>query len=60
MKFDKGDVVSKKVGGPLMTVELTRTDGLVSCQWFNDGHLHRDCFDPNTLNKWELVQDELV
>jgi uncharacterized protein YodC (DUF2158 family) len=57
-KFKEGDVVSRITGGLLMTVEDVRTDHLVATVWF-DGHgiLHRDCFHPETLQKWVRSDD---
>lgn len=58
MKFVEGDVVSRKTGGPLMTVEDLRSDELVAVVWFDaHGHVHRDCFAANTLLKWKQVED---
>ena len=58
MTYLEGDVVSKKTGGPLMTVEGARTDGFVSAQWFDaDGHIQRDAFAPSVLLKWKLVEE---
>ena len=59
MKFTEGDVVSRKTGGPLITVEDIRTDELVACVWFDaNHHAQRDCFAPSTLLKWRLVMEE--
>lgn len=58
MKFREGDVVGHKVGGPLMTVEETRSDDLVAVVWFDvEGHLQRDAFAMNTIQKWRLAED---
>lgn len=57
-KFKEGDVVSRIIGGPLMTVEDTRTDEFVATIWFDgDGHVHRDCFAASTLQKWVRAPD---
>lgn len=53
--FAEGDIVSRKVGGPLMTVEASRTDKFIQCVWFDGAHVRRDAFAPHTLNKWKLV-----
>jgi uncharacterized protein YodC (DUF2158 family) len=50
--FKDGDIVNLVSGGPLMTVEMTRTDGVIPAVWFEGGELHRDCFDPSMLQKW--------
>ena len=57
MTFHEGNVVSLAVGGPLMTVEIVRTDGLVSTVWMTDGKVNRDSFDPSALRKWIEVVD---
>lgn len=51
-EFSDGDIVSLLGGGPLMTVEMTRDDGLIPTVWFDGGELRRDCFDPKMLQKW--------
>lgn len=59
MTFDEGDVVSRKTGGPMMTVEKIRSDDLLATVWFDvDGRVQRDAFAPNTLLKWQLVSEE--
>lgn len=50
--FPVGTCVAINVGGPLMTVEDVRNDGLVATVWFADGVLHRDVFDVESLNAW--------
>lgn len=58
MTFSEGDVVTRKTGGPMMTVEEIRSDYLVAVVWFDaDDHVHRDCFAPNTLLKWRIVEE---
>lgn len=58
MKFAEGDVVTRKTGGPMMTVEDTRSDELVSVVWFDsENHVHRDCFAACSLIKWQQVAD---
>jgi uncharacterized protein YodC (DUF2158 family) len=58
MTFKEGDVVSRKIGGPLMTVEERRHDDLVCVVWIDaDGHVQRDVFAQQTLNKWRLAED---
>ncbi len=53
--FKEGDVVSRSIGGPLMTVEATRHDDLIACVWFDvDGRVQRDRFASHTLNRWRL------
>lgn len=52
-----GDVIQLLTGGPLMTVELTRHDGLITATWFDHGgSLHRDAFDPKAIKKWIEAQ----
>jgi uncharacterized protein YodC (DUF2158 family) len=58
VNFKEGDVVTKKTGGPMMTVEEIRTDHFVSAQWFDhEGHIQRDAFVSSTLLKWKLAED---
>ncbi len=46
-----GEVVRLKSGGPSMTVEALR-EVQVRCGWFDKaGNLHRDLFDPATIEK---------
>ena len=62
MDFNPGDVVKLKSGGPVMTVEqlgrhsVTQED-VVWCTWFekigNKQELHREHFNPVTLEKWQ-------
>lgn len=35
MEFKPGDLVRLKSGGPVMTVSIIETDGLVRCVWFD-------------------------
>lgn len=60
MTFEEGDTVTRKTGGPMMTVEMTRLeDGLVNTVWLDaDNHVQRDCFAANTLLKWRLVEEQ--
>lgn len=58
-KFCEGDVVTHKVGGPMMTVEGVRIDGLVATVWIVDaGHVNRDTFSPSALLKWRIVKED--
>jgi uncharacterized protein YodC (DUF2158 family) len=58
MKFSEGDVVSRKIGGPLMTVEDVRQDEFIACIWFDgEGHVQRDTFHPSILHKWILATE---
>lgn len=62
MKFVEGDVVTRKVGGPMMTVEdvRPRDDDLVACIWFDgNNQVQRDCFAANTLLKWQIVKEDI-
>lgn len=55
--FKEGDVVSRRTGGPLMTVEDIRIDRLVCVVWFDaQGHVGREAFAPETLTKWKEVE----
>lgn len=53
-KFNTGNLVRLKSGGPLMTVNsMPQTDGLVSAEWFVEGKLQRDRFDVESLVRVE-------
>lgn len=57
--FKEDDVVSRQIGGPLMTVEDIRSDALVACVWMDlEAHVQRDVFAPNTLWKWVRAEAE--
>lgn len=57
-KFAEGDVVRRKMGGPLMTVEGMRQCEFISVVWFDkDDHVQRDVFHPTTLEKWVRAED---
>lgn len=45
-----GAFVCAKSGGPLMTVEDLRSDGIVAVVWFVDGQCHRDVLHRDNLN----------
>lgn len=55
--FKEGDVVTRKTGGPLMTVEeIHPNDSFVRVVWFDlEQHVHRDAFAGVTLQKWQAV-----
>ena len=48
--FPEGMLVCLKTGGPLMTVENIRDDGIVATVWFLNGVVCRDAFHPQHLN----------
>lgn len=50
-KFECGDVVVLRSGGPCMTVmTANRGDGLIECRWFGGGsEIRSDAFDPAEL-----------
>lgn len=48
--FPEGTLVCLKTGGPLMTTEETRSDGIVATVWFVAGIVYRDAFHPKHLN----------
>ncbi len=56
-KFEVGDVVRLKSGGPLMTVNQLWRRGSdfklneVECKWFEKTELHTDHFVTSTLEK---------
>lgn len=48
--FEDGDLVTLASGGPVMTVEHNRRDGIVSTVRFGkDGELHYEAFKPESL-----------
>lgn len=54
-KFEKGDLVRLKSGGPTMTV--SKVGGPVNppihCKWFSDGKVQSASFGPESLTKVE-------
>jgi uncharacterized protein YodC (DUF2158 family) len=59
-KFNVGEVVQLKSGGPLMTVQsigdYTMSGGLnsgVLCVWFDDKKKLEDVFHPDSLERYE-------
>jgi uncharacterized protein YodC (DUF2158 family) len=51
MKFQEGDVVQLKSGGPRMTVEGYE-DGLVMCVWFEEKNRKSSAFKEATIQTW--------
>lgn len=49
MKFFIGEIVVLRSGGPAMTVEEVRPDGVIDVVWFEDRTLRRDAFLPFEL-----------
>lgn len=55
-KFEKGDVVLLKSGGPAMTVSRINDgsdDPTYECTWFDNDTLRREEFDEDLLKKYE-------
>ncbi len=52
-KFQEGDVVQLKSGGPKMTVKAIDDDGDVYCQWFSGSKLQNGYFKPHSLIREE-------
>jgi uncharacterized protein YodC (DUF2158 family) len=51
-KFEGGDIVQLKSGGPDMTVESHHEHDKVYCTWFTAFHEHRrDYFGPNLIER---------
>lgn len=51
-RFNKGDIVQLKSGGPKMTVDEPQTEtGNVLCTWFAGNKLQQGYFDPETIKK---------
>lgn len=56
-RFEVGDVVQLRSGGPEMTVqEVMEIGGHVRCQWFVQGELRTGIFHPRSL--WVMARDE--
>lgn len=56
-----GDVVALRSGGPLMNVEfclLNKGRYLVHVIWFNGKRVRRDVFDPESLQRWKVVDHD--
>jgi len=51
----QGDVVVLKSGGPLMTVEAVRVDGVL-CVWFDEKNNHKQATFPEAM--LSLYDDE--
>ena len=49
MKYDEGDVVRLKSGGPKMTVNGYMEFGEVHCQWFEDAEMKKGFFAEGSL-----------
>lgn len=50
-----GDVVAKKSGGYLMTIESLNKNKAI-CVWFNENQiLNRDTIEINLLQKWSKI-----
>jgi uncharacterized protein YodC (DUF2158 family) len=47
--FKVGEIVTLKSGGPRMTVEFVRDDGVIDCLWFLADLTHRESFHPEML-----------
>lgn len=59
MTLTEGDVVTRKTGGPMMTVEDIRNDDLVAVVWLDtNNQVQRDCFAAITLLKWRIVEED--
>lgn len=51
-KFNAGDCVKLKSGGPAMTIARV-TDGGIECSWFADGSLQHGSFTPESLKSFQ-------
>ena len=49
MKFQVGQVVQLRSGGPEMTVHAVLQGGLIHCQWFGGRKLEQGYFSPELL-----------
>jgi len=57
-KFNEGDVVQLKSGGPKMTAKKILGDGDVFCQWFSGSKLQDGYFQPHSLIKVEDTNEQ--
>jgi len=60
-RFEVGDVVQLRSGGPTMTVqEVMEIGGHVRCQWFVEGELRSGIFHPRSLHgvAWDEEEGE--
>lgn len=58
-EYKPGDIVGLKSSGPLMTVELLPSSGIVVCIWFDhDNNLHRDRFRESLLKHIDTGVDK--
>ena len=48
-KYNKGDIVRLKSGGPKMTVVTREKEGAVKCGWFHEGEARVQQFDVETI-----------
>lgn len=48
-KFPNGSTVLLRSGGPAMTVEWMRDDGVIPVVWFDGTEVQRDAFDHEAL-----------
>lgn len=48
--WKKGDVVVSKSGGPLMDIQLVRSDGILECSWFVANELKFGQFASESVN----------
>ena len=56
LRLKGGSLVCAKTGGPLMTIEDIRSDGIAAVVWFNDGKCYRDAIHPDSLNFFIQVE----
>jgi len=54
-RFNPGDLVVLKSGGPKMTIEKIGNP-LVFCAWFKGDDRVRDNFHPEALELWDAAQ----
>ncbi|MCK4204258.1 DUF2158 domain-containing protein [Brucella pituitosa] len=59
MKFEVGDTVRLKSGGPLMTVEVINA-GNIRCVWFKKGDVERGVFNHALLESDSILPDLTV
>jgi uncharacterized protein YodC (DUF2158 family) len=62
-RFEVGDVVRLRSGGPKMTIqEVIEIGGNIRCQWFVQGEVRTSVFHPRSLQKmaWDEARGEWV
>jgi uncharacterized protein YodC (DUF2158 family) len=56
-RFEIGEIVQLRSGGPRMTVHSLDSDGEIVCQWFEGNEVHEENFPNDVLKRIEHVPD---